>query len=392
MIDKPVILQIVAGFSVESPLGGIERFVFNLSDRITNSDFSIEICGMWIFDTSYEDEWQIKLQEAGIKTHLGAKWNPQAPYSSFWSSLRKVRKDLKGSRFSLVHSHNQFSDIIAPLIKMDTGATSILRTVHNEFEWKRRPLRRLTLTNFFYPLVYSAEIGVSKSITKRLNQRKLAKVLGKKSTYIPNGIEIQHFSEAILSKNEARAILGVPGASPIIGMVGRMTEQKGFRYVIQAIPAVIARHPETLFVFIGSGDQEDQLNQRVRDLNIQENVQFTGPMKGMEKIYPAFDILVSPSLWEGLPSVIMEAMASHVPVIATNISGTNELIQAGKTGWLVPKADPINLASVISHAIKDRSSREAIAQNAFEFVKGFSIERISKQHEELYTKLLNSKG
>ena len=390
MIAKPPVIQIIAGFSLESPLGGVERFVFNLCERLKKLGYPIEIYGMWSFGTSYELGWKRKLRDAGIITHTGADWDPQSPYSSFWHSFVKMRKDLSRRNFSIVHSHDQFGNIIAPLIKKKVNAKILLRTVHNEFEWKNRPLRRVGLTHMYYPFVYDAEIGVSKSISQRLNRRVLARLLGRKSTHIMNAVELNRFEDRSENRTSSRNSLKLSESTFVIGLIGRMTEQKGFGYAIQAIPHVLSTHPNTHFVIIGAGELEDVLKQQVKNLDIQNSVLFTGPRSDIDKLLPAFDLFVSSSLWEGLPTVILEAMAFNVPVVATNISGTNELIQDKITGWLVPEKESLALASAICEAIQNPGLREEFSREALTSVKGFSMENAVKHHDDLYLNLLDA--
>jgi len=95
------------------------------------------------------------------------------------------------------------------------------------------------------------------------------------------------------------------------------------------------------------------------------------------------------SLWEGLPTVILEAMAIKVPVIATAIPGTDELVQDGKTGWLVPPEDPVSLASAIIKAYQYPEEQELIVTNAYDNLKRFRIDMVAKQYYELYRRSLN---
>jgi len=390
MSNRPGVLQIVAGFSLESPLGGIERFVFGLCERLNELGFPIEIYGMWSYGTNYELKWQRKLQDQGIKTHIGSEWDPHSPYTSFLRTAQKMKKDLNHRKYSIVHCHDQFGNVIAPRIKKYVNANAIIRTVHDEIEWKKRPLRRSILSNLYYPIVYDAEIGVSKSISQRLDRRVLARLLGRRSTQIMNAVDFSRFKDHSENRTLSRNSLKLSENTFVIGLIGRMTEQKGFGYAIQAIPHVLSFHPNTHFVIVGTGELEDVLKQQVVDLEIQNSVLFTGPRSDIDKLIPAFDLAISSSLWEGLPTVILEAMACNVPVVATSIPGTDELIQDRITGWLVPVKDPLALASAINEAIQNPGLREKFSREGLTSVKEFSMGNAVKHHEDLYLSLLET--
>ncbi len=166
-----------------------------------------------------------------------------------------------------------------------------------------------------------------------------------------------------------------------------MTRQKGYSYLIQAVPRLLSEAPDSRFVLIGDGDLLDELRQQSLKLGLQDKIEFLGKCEDVLPLLKKMDLFVLPSLWEGFPTVVLESMACGVPVIATDIPGTRELIQSGVTGWLVPPGDPQALAEAILEALKKPLLRQEIADHAWEMAKNFSMDVIARQYEDLYQRI-----
>jgi hypothetical protein len=170
MTNRIRVLEIISGFAVEGPLGGIERFGIDLCRALDRTRLEPIACGLWSYGTPLEWRWVNQLVGEGIEAFIAATWAEDAPYRSFWRALRGIRTALAGQRVDIIHSHCQFGDVAALLLRRALGAQVVMRTVHNEREWVKRPLRRLVLTNWLYPLAFDAEIGVSQGVVDNLNQ------------------------------------------------------------------------------------------------------------------------------------------------------------------------------------------------------------------------------
>jgi glycosyltransferase involved in cell wall biosynthesis len=142
-------------------------------------------------------------------------------------------------------------------------------------------------------------------------------------------------------------------------------------------------------LLVGHGPLWDVLRAQAAALGIADSTLFTGARSDVADLYQVMDLFVLSSLWEGLPTVVIESMAGHVPVVATDISGTRELIEPGRTGWLVPPDDSQALASAIQAALADPLARaNCVAAAAEEVVPRFRFERVLASYEQLYTELL----
>jgi glycosyltransferase involved in cell wall biosynthesis len=149
----------------------------------------------------------------------------------------------------------------------------------------------------------------------------------------------------------ARTRLGLAATARLVLTVARLTEQKGHRYLLDAAASVVLRRPETVFVLAGDGPLEPALREQARRLGLERYVVFAGRRDDVPDLLAAADLFVLPSLFEGLPLVVLEAMAAGVPVVGTDIGGTREAIDDGRTGRLVAPGDAAALATAIGEAL-----------------------------------------
>ncbi len=376
---------------MEGPLGGVERFGIELVRTMDRSHFEPILCGLWRYHTPYEEQWVARLREEGIQAFFAAGWDETHPYRSFWQAWRGIRRHLAGQRVHLIHSHCQFGDPLVLLLSRRLRARVILRTVHNEREWPKRPWRRLFLTNVIYPLVFHREIGVSQKVADNLTNRFLARIVGRKGLCIYNAVDLERFRLARDqgTRESKRKELGLPEGAPLVGTVGRLTLQKGYAVLLEAAALVLAVMPAVRFLVVGGGELEGELKRLARQLGVEHAVRFTGPRQDVESLLVALDLFVSSSLWEGLPTVILESMAARVPVVATDVAGTRELVQDGLTGRLVPAKDPQALAHAIMWMFREREQALAMAERARSRVQDFSIIRVTQQYEQIYRDLVD---
>jgi glycosyltransferase involved in cell wall biosynthesis len=171
---------------------------------------------------------------------------------------------------------------------------------------------------------------------------------------------------------------------PLVLVPARLHEQKGHRYLLRAIVEIPGAH----FALAGDGPERAALEAQAHDLGIEERVSFLGYRDDVGALLSACDLVVLPSLYEGLPVALLEAMAAQRPVIATRIGGTDELVASGRTGLLVEPRDPVALAVAIRSLLADPATARLLAERASVVVKTrFSAEamcgRVSKVYREL---------
>ena len=387
------ILLIIFSFDIEAVGGGISRFAVSLSKALDPTKFQIALCGLWNRGTQIETDRIKMLNDEGIHAFTCAPWNDQHPYHSFYQSYRMLRLFLKNNPNDIIHSHSLFGDIIALLLKFEGKAPTIVRTLHNELrtEWSRRPLRRILLTNLLYPLAFDVEIGISQYITDSLNQRWFAKILGRHAITIHNAVEIDRFTNRNHDSLMIRRELGIPENAFLAGSVGRLTRQKGYDVFLNAAAQVIKSYSEFHFIIIGDGEDAKLLKQQANELQLENKVLFTGSRSDVDRLITSLNLFVCSSRWEGLSTVLMEAMAAGIPILATDIPGNKELLQHGISAWFVPAENAVALADGMTSAYLDPGRMKEYALNAIKRVDSFRIEDIAKRHEQIYQVICRDK-
>jgi glycosyltransferase involved in cell wall biosynthesis len=236
-------------------------------------------------------------------------------------------------------------------------------------------------------------VAVSNEIKGRLERRG---VPGAKISVIKNGIDDEECEAAYLSKRIiTRRELGIKEASLIIGAVGRVTEQKGFEYLLQAAKNILTTRKNILFVVAGDGERKEEFINYTHACGIEKHFLFLGFRSDILSILAAMDIFVMPSIHEGLPMALLEAMAMKVPVIVTPVGEIPEVIRDGVNGLLVQPRDAEALADKIIYLIENDSVRSRIKENAFQTVKKHhSKETMSRNYALVYDEIINniSKG
>jgi len=200
---------------------------------------------------------------------------------------------------------------------------------------------------------------------------------------IPYGVDLRKYQ--LGNGVKKRESIGLSADDKIVGMVGRLVPQKGHVYLIDAAELVIKKFPDVKFVIVGDGELKDQLLEKVRARNLEKNFRFLGFRSDVNELLWTFDIFTLPSLYEGLPNVVLEALASSLPVVATPVDGTKEAVVDNETGFLVPVKDVEGLANALIKLLSDPALARRIGKNGRKRVEDvFSLEKQVKSFEKLY--------
>jgi glycosyltransferase involved in cell wall biosynthesis len=178
-----------------------------------------------------------------------------------------------------------------------------------------------------------------------------------------------------------------------VGMVAHLSAEKGHRVLLEAAARIVSKFPKVFFILVGKGKLMSQLQEQTHELKIEDHVIFTGFRDDSEALMREFDIFCLPSLSEGFSSAILVAMASSLPVIATQVGGIPELVIDGETGLLVPPNDVLQLSEALIQVLDSESQRRRMGQAGRRRVEqNFILQRKLDQTEQLYLALLASEG
>ena len=207
---------------------------------------------------------------------------------------------------------------------------------------------------------------------------------------IQNGVEIHRYEAAIPHDREK---WDLKNSDVIIGCVARLSPEKGHTVLLRAFRKVISRHPQARLALIGEGEERERLQHLAGDLRIGHLVRFLGLRADVPEVLAACDLFTLPSIQEGFPMVILEALAAGKAVIASEVGAIPDVIRHGATGMLVPAGDADALADALCLLIEDEGVRRRLGQSGRELVRAvYDFERTVGQYDDLYQKVLGEAG
>lgn len=210
-----------------------------------------------------------------------------------------------------------------------------------------------------------------------------------KGAVIVNGIAVERYNTSALNAN---SLLEQKTKSDtfIVGTIGRLHVQKGHTFFLLAAKLILEEYPNTLFHIIGEGALRHELEAQSRELGIAEKVKFLGARTDIPQQLAQMDLFVLSSLWEGLPLVLLEAMATRKPIVATAVNGVSEILEDRKEGILVPPKDPESLAKAILLLRRNPALASAIESAAYAKVSSrFSVQTMTHNTENVYERILH---
>ena len=384
------VMQIVAGLAIGAQSGGAELFGVQLARHLSRGKFEASVFPMWEFRSQIEDKWREDLEGEGIpvgeSTGGGRSriLHLRKVVARLWSFVSIIKPEI-------VNSHTQQGDPIVTLLSyLHPCHPRSIRTVHIDQPWLNRPYMDIIFDKALFPAMFEAEIAVSQAVRRSLDRRLVARLLNKKSYLCYNGVDAALFRRS--ASHDHRSMLpteiSIPG--PRIGVIGRLTKQKGHEVLFQAMNTVCKTHSPHLLV-IGTGPKETELREQARILGIRKSVHFLGSRSDVLALLASLDLVVSSSLWEGLSTVLLEAMSMEVPVIATDVSGSQEIVKDGVTGLLVPPHDPDRLAEAITMMLDDPTQARAMAIRARENAARFTLQNTGSRYASLYERIAKTK-
>lgn len=355
-------------------VGGITSYVLTLSKGLKQRGHNIYIA-------SYGGQLLAKFEEAGI-IYIPVPIKTKKEISpKIIASLFKLSRVIKDNKIDIIHAHSRTTQVLACLLHRFTGVTYIF-TCHGFF--KRRILRRI------FPCWPEKVIAISEQVREHLIED--FGLALKDIAVINNGVDIDRFKTVSPEiRQQKKNSLGL-GPGPAIGIIARLSDVKGHRYLIQAMKIVLGQSPQANLLIVGEGKTLKTLTDLAASLGISKGVFFIPETSDTTDALSAMDIFVMPSLQEGLGLALMEAMASGLAVIGSNVGGIKTLIQDGHNGLLVEPADAQGLARAISILLSDPLKRLDLGAHAQDFIRNnFSLSKMVLETEEEYLKCLSAK-
>lgn len=371
-LDRVPVRLLLVTDSLE--VGGAERHVVDLAVALHQKGFEVVVA------CSVSGPLAQPLLGAGVpvKPMLDRKVKRRV---SLTYALR-LRRLMKGARFDLVHAHVYASGAAATLASLGSGVPLVL-TEHTEALWQGRRAR--TVSRFVYARARHI-IVVSNAIRRRLIERD--GVPPNLITVVPNAVSAVACTAA--------APQGLPaelGEGPLVGVIARLQPEKGLDHFLKAAARVAALVPEARFIVVGDGPLRGELEALARRIGVGESICFLGFRADAREVTGLLDVLVVPSLTEGSPLVVLEAMAAGVPVVASDVGGIPDQIRHEREGLLVPPGDPKALEVALLCLLRDPAYARVLGEEGRRRAHSkFGHGRMVRRIEEVYLEILGRSG
>ena len=354
----------------DGSIGGGPRHLCDLAERIDRSRFDVAAAG------GTGGYLERRLAELSVPLHPVSMSNRPQP-----GAYRRCREILRLAGAQILHTHGGTAGFFGRLAARPLG----IRTVHPyhglhylHFGGIRRILHE-SADRLLAPAT-DRIICVAESDLRLARRRRLAR--DGRAVVVRNGIDPAPFA-AIRPRG------GRPGSNPVIGTIGRLHRQKGHRVLIDAAPLVLRAKPDCRFVIVGEGEERGPLERAIAARGLAESFSLPGATGDAAAALAGFDLFVLPSLWEGLPLTLLEAMAAELPVVASAVDGIPEALRDTIDGRLVPPRDPGRLAAAILDLLGDRQGAARLGQAARRTVlERFTLDRMVRETETVYEEAL----
>lgn len=319
--------------------------------------------------------------------HIDFDRNPLKPVNR--KAYNELVDLLKKEQFDIVHCNTPVGGLLGRLAAHKVGGSYVIYQAHGFHFWKGAPTKNWL---FYYPVEKFLSRYTDTVITINKEDYNIAKnFYAKEVVYVPGvGIDLSKFQTNNNIREQKRKELGLKKDDIVILSVGELIPRKNHKMVIDAICDLKDR-PEferVQYLICGAGELQDELKSYISERGVEDHVHLLGFRLDVNEIYNAADIFVFMSLQEGLPVALMEAMASGLVCIASNIRGNNDLIIDKYNGRLIP-IDEEKLAHSLYSVIRNTDQIKKYGKYATETIKDFTTEKVVEQLRNIYQKALN---
>ena len=370
--------------------GGISRYALNLILGLRDLGADISL-GSFSYEVAVHSHW---LEGQAAQLQIPIRVFPgRHVYSA--KAIRELIQWLNEKHISILHTNAHRSNVMGRLAaKIGGSSIKLVDTIHG------LPAPRDWRTHLYYNVldwITRMQWGdLSIAVCEDTRRKLIGKGMSRERIItVHNGIETSWLCKipTEVSRFQARGSLGLASERPTIGFISRVTREKGAVIFIEAMLSVAESRSDVQFVIVGDGPAMEQCRTLVSSSEHGNRFGFFGEQSNVLPFYAAIDILVLPSISEGIPYTVLEAMASGLPVVAASVGGLPEIIESGRTGILYPANNTLGIVEAINDLLAYPELRQSLARAAqFEITKHFTAEQMAAKTLRIYGKLLGERS
>ncbi len=367
-------------------IAGAQRMLLSQATWFASRGYMVE--ALFIYDKQgLQEQWASSYSFPVLSLDgrtLGKPW-----ISNLLQIIRAAQILFNKLRSSdVVITYTPHSNLFGLPVAWLAGVRERIGTHHGHIEGSTHALARLHgwLTNSW---ICTKMVAVSSQVRDYAVQKEGASI--QKLVVIENGVEPVELAMSDLERTGLRRDLGIEPGQLLILTVGRLTEQKGHIFLLDAAAKLVSKKPEFKLVFAGDGPKQSTLKAKVDELGLTETVLFLGVRHDVPRLLAVADIFVQPSLWEGLSLALLESLFAKLPVLATRVEGTVDVVEDGITALLVPPGNPDSLAISLRRLITDPDLRRKLADAGYQRAKNsYSIDAMCEAYQRLISENVNA--
>lgn len=382
---------------LEATVGGTRRHLLDLCLGLPADRFQQHLVCSVLRDEGFLDDVAI-LREAGIEVTL-LPMKREISLASDWRCLRELRRVMTDWRPQIVHGHSSKGGFLARLAAR--SARPRPRVAYNPhgfaFQMRTSPCKRALYVALEKYAGRLTDVLVAPGASQKALALQHHLLPEERIPIVPNGIRAEDFQLQV-DREAIREELGLPAEAKLLGTVAALVPQKGVEHLVRAAVAVRRERPDVHLLIIGDGPLRGPLQRLADTLQLTampapahpNGIHFLGHRQDVPRLLAALDLFVLPSLWEGLPYVLLEAGAAGLPVVATAIPGNVDLIEEGRTGLLAPPGDHLELALTLFRALDDPRLGEYGHSLREDVCRDYTMEKMIEGHVRVYEGLVGA--
>lgn len=370
MGKKIHVMQVTFGM----PIGGMERVIMDLCRYVDPDRYRFTICC-----TSVRGPLADQMEAEGIPVIYCPNQSRLAKYLRGLELSRIFRR----SEIDIIHTHHMPAFIDSVIATRLTQVPVLINTDHcKDYSIEKKHLMMMERAASYF-----ADEIVAVSNHTRDEMMRYEKIPAEKLSVIYNGVNIKLTRKE--SPEELRREFGLRPDERVVGTVGRVVDQKGFDLLLRSVPYILRRFPKTKFMIVGGGEREQDLRKLASELGISNQVIFTSWRRDAVDLIQVFDVFALTSRFEGMPMVLLEAMALSKPIVGTAVGGVPEVVLNNQSGIVIDRREPELLADALSELVGDQAlARRMGSYGRARYEKQFTAEAMAAAYEERYRKYL----
>lgn len=297
-------------------------------------------------------------------------------------------------RFDLVSTHSSKAGIVGRVAARLAGVPVVVHTVHGWAFHEHMPARTRRMYEVLERFLAGGTDRLA-SVSEETTRIGLEARIGRAEKYvlIRSGVPLASFHPDADRRLRARAALGWPADALVVGSVGRLSPQKNPADFVEAARAIAPRHPAARFLYVGDGPLRPEIERAIDAAGLRQRTVLTGLRQDVPDLLLAMDVFVLTSLWEGMPRVVLQALATGIPVVAYDVAGIAEAVRDDRNGYVVPPRDHASLAARVDHLLSDGALRAEFGRRAVAgFDESFTEEGMLRRLDALYSGLLAARA